>query len=261
VVDFETQQPVTKETLFQAASISKPVAAYGALKLVEMGKLKKGTDINQQLKSWQLPGNQHTDSVPIILEHLVSHTAGLTVHGFLGYHTGLEVPQLTQLLDGEEPANSNAIRVDQLPGSQFRYSGGGYCVLQQMVIDQFEDRSYPEIMKELVLDPVGMNQSTFQQPLPDELLPLAATGYLPDGTQTTGKRHTYPEMAAAGLWTTAEDLALFAIDMQLSIAGSRNNVLNEASVNAMTTPYFEDFVGLGIFLNQHDGEPYLGHGG
>ena len=261
VMDKETNEPVTTATLFQAGSISKPVAAYGALKTVEMGKANLNDDVNTFLTSWKIPDTEFTKDKKVTLEHLVSHTGGLTVHGFLGYSPDLPVPTLLQVLDGTAPANSPPVRVDKEPGTGFRYSGGGYSVMQQMLID-LHGKSFPEIEKELVLGPLKMDNSTYDQPLDSVTVKKAATGYLPNHEQTKGKRHTYPEMAAAGLWTTAEDLAKFAIDVQQTLKGESNKVLSQEMAKRMVTPVKnEDFIGLGLFMEDHEGDIYFGHGG
>lgn len=260
VMDKESLEPVTKETLFQAGSISKPVASYGALRLVSEKVIDINENVNTYLSSWQLPENEFTVKKKVCLKHLLSHTGGVTVHGFLGYSPDLEVPSLIQVLDGELPANSSAIYVNKLPEESFRYSGGGYTIMQQMMIDVMK-KPYPDVMKELVLDPLKMVHSTYEQPLTGEELSKAATGYLPDGSMTKGKRHTYPEMAAAGLWTTSEDLALFAIDVQNTYAGMSENVLSKQGAHQMLEPFVEDFVGLGLFLRKMGQATYFGHGG
>ena len=260
VMEKKSKAPVTPQTLFQAGSISKPVAAYGALRLVSAGRIKLDENINTYLKSWQLPDNEFTKEKKVTLKHLLSHSGGTTVHGFLGYSPDLPVPSLTQVLDGTAPANSAAIRVDKLPGTSFRYSGGGYCIMQQMMIDQ-EGKPFPTIMQELVLKPLDMKNSTYDQPLEEAQVNLAATGYLPNGSMTKGKRHTYPEMAAAGLWTTAEDLAKFAINIQQTLAGKNSVVLPQGTVKTMLTPYVADFIGLGIFLDKRKDDLYFGHDG
>ncbi len=165
-----------------------------------------------------------------------------------------------QVLNGTPPANSGAIYVDKIPEKSFRYSGGGYTIMQQMMID-VTGKTYPNLMSELVLQPLEMNHSTYDQPLTGKQLELAATGYLPDGSMTKGKRHTYPEMAAAGLWTTAEDLAKFAIDVQQTIKGESTKVLSKEMANTMLTPFVEDFTGLGIFLDKINDAVYFRHGG
>ncbi len=262
IMDKETNEPVTTTTLFQAGSISKPVAAYGALKTVEMGKIDLNTDVNTYLTSWKIPDNEFTKDKKVTLGHLVSHTGGLTVHGFWGYSPDLQVPTLLQVLDGiQPPANSPPIRVDKAPETGFRYSGGGYTVMQQMLID-VHGKSFPQLEKELVLDPLGMTNSTYDQPLDSITVKKAATGYLPNHEQTKGKRHTYPEMAAAGLWTTAEDLAKFAIDVQLAVKGESKKVLSQEMAKRMVTPVKnEKSIGLGLFMQDREGDVYFGHGG
>jgi CubicO group peptidase (beta-lactamase class C family) len=260
VTDRETKLPVTSRTLFQAASISKPVSAYAALKEVERGKINLDEDVNSYLKSWKLPENEFTAKKKVSLKYILSHSAGLTASGFAGYAIPNKVPTLLQVLNGVTPANSEAIRVYKEPGGTFSYSGGGYCIAQQMLID-IEGKPFPEIMQELVLGPLGMKNSTYSQPLPAEKLKWAATGYLPDGKQTPGKRHTYPEMAPAGLWTTAEDLAKFAIDLQLTIKGQSKKVLSQQMADKMTSPLIEPFEGLGIFLEKKQQDIYFNHGG
>ena len=260
IMDKESTSPVTKNTLFQAASISKPVTAYGALKLVEQNKVALSNDINTYLKSWKVPDNEFTDEKKVTIKNLLNHSAGITVHGFLGYSTDLPVPTLLQILNGTSPANSRPSIVDKVPEESFRYSGGGYNIIQQMMID-VEGKPFPDIMKELVLQPLEMNNSTYNQPLTAQQLPMAATGYLPDNSMVKGKRHTYPEMAPAGLWTTAEDLAKFAINIQESLKGKSEKGLSKEMTTKMLTPFVEEFTGLGIFINKKKDEIYFGHGG
>ena len=260
IMDKEDKTPVTGETLFQAGSISKPVAAYGALKLVEQGKIGLEEDVNNYLTTWKLPDSEFTADKKVTLKNMLNHSAGLTVHGFLGYSPDLPVPTLVEVLNGTPPSNSAAIFVNKMPEESFRYSGGGYTVMQQMMID-VSGKPFPELMKESVLLPLGMAHSTYDQPLQGEQLKMAATGYLPDGTMTKGKRHTYPEMAAAGLWTTAEDLAKFAVNIQQTLKSGTETVLSKDMTSLMLTPFVEDFTGLGLFITKMKDEVYFGHGG
>lgn len=260
VKDIETNEPVSTETLFQAGSISKPVAAMVALKKVEQGKIALDENINNKLTSWKLPDNEFTAKKKVTLAHLMSHTGGLTVHGFPGYAPGEKIPTLPEVLDGGAPANTPAVRVDFEPGAKYRYSGGGVTI-EQLAITDIEKKPYPQIAKETVLEPLNMTSSTYNQPLPDETRKKAASGYRPNGKEVEGKIHIYPEMAAAGLWTTPTDLAKFAIEVQLSLAGKSNKVLTKEMTAKMVTPFFEDFVGLGFFIERHGAATYFGHGG
>ena len=260
VTDKESGKAVDGKTLFQAGSISKPVAAFAALKYVEQNKLSLDEPVNNKLIGWKIPENEFTKNQPVALKHLLNHSAGLTVHGFGGYPTGTPVPTVMQVLNGAKPANSAAVLVDMQPETQFRYSGGGYTVMQKLVSDVAQ-KKYPQVMQELVLGPIGMTQSTYEQPLPAAKLKFAAAGYLPNKSPVIGKRHTYPEMAAAGLWTTAEDLAKFAIDVQLAVKDGESKVLSQSMVNKMLTPFVNDKVGLGFFIETKNKEIYFGHGG
>ena len=253
--DLESKRPVEVTTLFQAGSISKPVAAVAALKLVEQGELALDQDINAFLKTWKLPDNEFTKNNKVTLREILSHSAGLTVHGFPGYAAGETVPSLVQVLDGVKPANTPAIRVDVMPGSIWRYSGGGYTIMQLAMAD-VTGQPFPEFMRDTVLSKAGMRDSTYENPLPSKLSGVAATGYRRDGTHVPGRYHTYPEMAAAGLWTTASDLARFGIQMQKSHEGRSNHILKQATVETMLTEQKKPY-GLGFSLAPN----WFAHGG
>ncbi len=259
VANAGTGEPVTSLTLFQAASISKPVAAMAALRFVEEGRLELDGDVNDRLISWKLPKGPYTAQRPVTLRQLLSHTAGLTVHGFPGYAADAPLPSLQQILDGAAPANTAPIRSDLEPGSQWRYSGGGFTVLQQLLID-VAGRPFAEIIQQTVFEPLGMAESTYEQPLPPARARQAASAHRPDGAVVDGRWHTYPELAAAGLWTTPTDLARFAIEIQKSLRGESNRVLSRAMTEAMLTPGLEDW-GLGFSLQGAGSSLRFWHGG
>jgi CubicO group peptidase (beta-lactamase class C family) len=260
VKDVETGEAVDLKTLFQAGSISKPVAAMAALSKVERGKLSLEEDINKRLVSWKLPENEFTAKRKVTLANLLSHTAGTTVHGFPGYAVGEKLPTVPQVLDGASPANTAAVRVDIEPGTKFRYSGGGTTVMQLALTD-VEGKPFPDIARETVLKPLGMDDSTYEQPLPEGWRKRAASGHKADGRAVPGKIHVYPEMAAAGLWTTATDLARFAVEVQLSLLGRSNRVVSKAMAERMVTPLIEGSAGLGFFQDKRGGAVYFEHGG
>lgn len=250
--------PVTTRTLFQAGSISKPVAATGMLALVQEGKLSLDEDVNAKLKTWKVPENEFTKEQKVTLRRLASHTAGLTVHGFPGYDVEDKLPTLVQVFNGEKPANTAPIRVDFVPGTKERYSGGGVTIEQQVMMD-VTAKPFPALMKETVLDKIGMSDSSYQQPLPGAWATRAATGTYRDGKAVHGKWHVYPEMAAAGLWTTPTDLAKFAIEIALSQQGKSNKVLSQRTTEEMLTPVREQ-AGLGFFVSK-DRPAEFGHNG
>jgi CubicO group peptidase (beta-lactamase class C family) len=253
------QTPVTARTLFQAGSISKPVSALGALRLVEQGKLALDDDVNTKLVTWKVPENEFTKDKKVTLRGLLSHTAGLTVHGFPGYATDEPRPTVVQILDGAKPANTSPIRVDFLPGSLWRYSGGGYTIMQQLVID-LTGKPFSQFMQESVLGPLDMKESTFEQPLPNDKAKLTATGHTGNRKPVKGKWHIYPEMAAAGLWTTPSDLARFAIGVQEALAGKSGKTLSPAMARQMLTEQKNSY-GLGVGVEGSGTALRFGHGG
>jgi CubicO group peptidase (beta-lactamase class C family) len=251
--------PVTPDTLFQAASMSKAVAAAGALRLVEQGKLDLDEDVNLRLKSWKAPESPYTAEQKVTLRRIFSHTAGLTVSGFPGYEAGKPVPTTLQILDGLPPANTPAVRSFEAPGGRYAYSGGGYTVAQLLMVEA-GGKPYPELLRDLVLRPAGMRRSSFDQPLPERLIARAASGHGVRGLVIPGGRNTYPEYAAASLWTTPSDYGRFLIALQNSQAGRPGALLKRTSAQAMMTPVDANY-GLGLAIGRRGGRPYIQHGG
>jgi CubicO group peptidase (beta-lactamase class C family) len=254
-------KPVSPDTLFQAGSISKPVAAMAALHLVQEKKLTLDADVNSELTTWKLPTSPAAQGKIVTLRELLTHTAGLTVHGFPGYAANEPVPALVQVLNGEKPANTPPVRIESEPGSQWKYSGGGFTVMQQMLLD-VSGEPFPKLMHDTVLVPLGMIHSTYQQPLPHELQAHAATPYGENGSPIPGGAHTYPEMAAAGLWTTPADLSRFCQELALSLEGKGNlhGVLNRDLARQMVTPGKGNW-GLGLQIGGSERDPYFSHSG
>jgi CubicO group peptidase (beta-lactamase class C family) len=252
--------PVTPETLFQAASISKPITAAGGLWLVEHGKLDLDGDVNFELKSWKVPNNQFTAKEKVTLRRLMSHNGGMNVHGFGGYAQGTPIPTTLQTLDGVVPANNPPIRVTVTPGTQCVYSGGGVTV-EGLLIKDASGQSFEEFMQQKVLLPAGMKSSTFEQSLPPALAERAATGTHSDGGAVPGKWHIYPELAPDGLWTTPSDLARFGIELSLSREGNANHILSQAMTRQMLTPQCHDVPGDPGGIGLGFGVGYGGHPG
>lgn len=250
---------VTAATLFQAASVSKVIAATATLRLVEQGRLDLDADVNRYLTSWRVPESRFTTGEKVTLRRILSHTAGLTVHGFRGYGPGAPVPSTVQVLDGEAPANSAPVRVDTLPGALTRYSGGGTTVQQLLLMDVVR-RPFPELMADLVLSPIGMTRSTFAQPLPPELRADAARGHDADGAVLPGGGSVYAEMAAGGLWTTPTDLLRWAIAIDQARDGTAGGILSPAMAAQMLTVQ-KDLYGLGPELEGSGRAFRFAHGG
>jgi CubicO group peptidase (beta-lactamase class C family) len=255
VLEAGESEPVTPETLFQAASIGKPVVAVAALHYVDRGALDLDGDVNRRLVSWQVPESELTAQEKVTLRRLLSHSAGVTVEWFRGYRVGQEVPSLRQVLDGAPPANSAPIRVDIVPGTLHRYSGGGYMVVQQLLED-VAGEPLPDAMRETVFEPWGMTTSTYESPLPASLQAIAARGHRGDGSVIPGGWHVYPEMGSgASQWATPSDLARFAIGVMRAYRGEPDGVLSEAMAIQMLTPQIDDR-GLGPELGDDGGDRF-----
>lgn len=259
VIDTVSNQKVDENTVFQAASISKPVFATTLMRYRETAPLDLDVDINTLLKSWQLPDHEWSGTNPVTLRRLLSHSAGTTVHGFGGYAAGDDVPTIIQVLEGTGPANSDAVVVGVEPNTVFDYSGGG-TTLAQLVLQDQSGRELPEMAKEFLFDPLGMTRSAYSQPLNADLAGNAAVPYRSDGSPIKGGAHTYATLAAAGLWTTPSDLLRLSGAMQLAYQGKGEIPVSQKSATEMLTTQFEP-VGIGYFLTGTDKVESFGHGG
>ncbi|NEZ03585.1 beta-lactamase family protein [Wenzhouxiangella sp. XN201] len=252
-------EPVTASTIFQAASISKMVAAAGMLSLVKKGVLELDGDVNARLSSWKVPNNEFTSGSPVTLRRLLSHSAGVTVHGFPGYAHTEALPSLVQLLTGTEPANSPVVTVDQVPGAGYRYSGGGYEIAE-LLVEDVTQRPFEQVLDETVLAPLGMLHSTFVQPLPAEKADSAARGHRFDGSQVAGGWYVYPEQAAAGLWSTPTDLARFVVELIAAFHGESERLIDRSMARAMLTRQVGN-MGLGAGVHGEGDGLHFDHAG
>jgi CubicO group peptidase (beta-lactamase class C family) len=267
VAEFGGSKPVDSTTLFLAGSISKPVFSSGFLRIAEARKISLDADINTLLKSWHLPESKYTEHEKVTPRRLLTHSAGLTVWGFPGYAIDSAVPTVPQLLDGKPPANTAAVRNDTFPGARWLYSGGGITILQLATTD-ITGQDFPTLMRRMVLQPTGMTRSTYENPLPQNRRSEAASGHEQIDTPVPGGFHVYPEMAAAGLWTTPSDLARWAIALTHSYRGERGGVLSTAMARQMVSkqmhqqpPYGNGSWGLGVAVAGDGDSLTFSHGG
>lgn len=249
--------PVGPGTRFQAASISKPLAALAALQLATDTGLSWDADLRPHLGGWVPPGD---DGAPrYTLRRLLTHSAGLDVSGFPGYAAGSTLPSLRQVLEGQPPANTPAVKPVQPPGA-FRYSGGGTSLVQHWM-EQHARQDFAGLMQQRMLGPLGMADSHFGH-APREGAPAAryARGHTA-GQPLPGGHHVYVEQAAAGLWTTPGDLAKLLLAMQAARRGDAGPIAPPLA-RATTTPGPVPHMGIGFFLSGDPGQlQHFGHRG
>jgi len=237
VTDPKTHRAVTSQTVFDAGSVSKAVTALAVVKFANEGRFTLDTPVNSLLRSWKLPENDFTRKTPITLRHLLTHTAGTSVGGFWGYLQNEPQPTLLQILDGLPPAANGTIRVVQEPGKFWKYSGGGYVILQQMLED-VTGKPFAQLMDETVLRPLGMTHSTFVQGLTPALQKDAAAP-TSQASYFSGRRF-HPHAAAAGLYTNASDLARFVAAISHSYQGKAHSFLSREMARQMIEPTILD---------------------
>ena len=256
--DAETGAPVNDETLFQAASMSKPVAAMLSLKAVQAGKFGLDQDVNLILKSWKLP---NVGPMPVTPRMLMSHTSGTgDGFGFPGYEPGAPLPTQVEILDGKKPSNRGPVRLVRPPLRASHYSGGAVQI-QQLALTDAVGVPFARLAQDWLLGPLNMRHSSFEQPLPPDWQARTARGHEAGKALDTARWHVYPEQAAAGLWTTAADYALFMIDVQKTLAGQSQVVLDKATMQNMVTPVGVGPYAVGFSVEQKGQGWYFRHGG
>jgi len=256
---FDDQREMTAQTAFQAASLSKAVTAFGALVLAQRGMLDLDAPVNEYLSDWKIPDDERGQAGTVTMAHLLSHTAALTVHGFPGYSPESALPTLVEVLDGAGPTNTDPVRIDGTVGEAFDYSGGGYTVAQ-LVIQEVTGRPFPDLMRELVLEPLGMSRSSFEQPASVDIAERAAPALDGRGDRHADVWHVYPEQAAAGLWTTAGDYARFVAGVAAALHGARDALISAELARRMTTPVTDEY-GLGVGMHGKGDSAVIRHGG
>ena len=261
IADVEANRPVDVTTAFQAASISKPVTAMAALRLVQEGRLSLDADINTILKSWRVPTGELTTNQPVTPRSLFSHTSGSDDgFGFPGYDPTAPRPTVVQILKGEKPSNVGPVLFVRPPFTGMKYSGGGTEIMQLALMD-LTGKPFAELMREKVLDPLGMTMSSFEQPPVGELADRTSRAHDGGGKAMGPKWHVYPEQAAAGLWTTPTDLAKLAIEVQLAYRGPAGKVLSQALAREMITPTGVGPFAVGFVIEKKAEGWYFTHSG
>ena len=256
---------VTTDTLFNAASMSKPLTAMAVMRLVQDGRIDLNADVNSYLKSWKIPGNQYTKDRQVTVRELLNHTSGIGMHNGEVDDPDKALPTMLQMLNGERPSTAGPVRVEAVPGTRYAYANGGYLILQ-LLVTEVTGKPFAQYMQEAILRPLGMIHSTFEAPLSPVSAALAATGYWEDGTTGISPAHfVKPNLGAGGLWTTAPDYARFVIELQKEYAGRSHLILKQTTVRMMMTPGLgpSDKVrwGLGLRVGGSSSNPFFEHGG
>ncbi len=251
---------ISTSTMFQAASLSKPITSTMLIQLAEKGILDIDEPVNSQLKKWKIPNNQYTANIDITPRMILLHTSGLNIPGFPGYNASDSVPKIIDILNGQEPAKTERIIPTFIPNSKWSYSGGGYVVLQ-LLLEETTGKTFQQLMQSYILDPLDIENSTFEQPLPNNKYKFAAKGHLQDKAIVDGNWHIYPELAAAGLWTTPFDLASVIVDLQKSIKSDSGKLLRQESAINMLSKHWGD-MGLGYLIrNENENTAFTFNGG
>lgn len=225
-------------SLFQAGSIAKPVTLLAAMRMKTAGLIDFDKNIETYLSSYHLPAGRQTDANPVTFRNLLTHTAGVTPGGHVGYAQNQPIPTDQQVVRGEAPSNSRKVEVLDAPGASLAYSGGGYTIIEIALQDQL-NKPFDQIMREWLLAPVGMKQADFTMPLPTSSHPYTARGHQVDGSIVPGGWRNHPEQASAGLWATATDLATFLLEIRKGYEG-KSDVFSQASVREMLAKPIDD---------------------
>jgi CubicO group peptidase (beta-lactamase class C family) len=261
VADVGTARPVDTATRFQAASISKPVTAMAALRLAQEDRLSIDENVNDLLKRWKVPVSEHNGAAPVTPRSLFSHTSGADDgFGFPGYDPALPRPDVVQILKGEGPTNVGPVLFARPPFQAYKYSGGGVTIMQLALTD-LTGVPFAQLMESQVLAPLGMTNSTYEQPLPAALERFAAHAHDGEGAAMSAPWHVYPEQSAAGLWTTPTDLARFVIEVQKAVRGPSGVILEQGSAREMITPVGVGPYAVGLSIAKRGEGWYFSHTG
>ncbi|RNL87882.1 class A beta-lactamase-related serine hydrolase [Sinomicrobium pectinilyticum] len=223
---------VTPNTVFNGASLSKPVTAMAALNLTEQGVLTLNENVNNYLEGWKVPDNKFTEHENVTLRRLIGHTAGFERYVQSSFFPHEELPTITQMLAGEKPSVDPAVSVVYVPGQKQVYSNPGYSVIEKLIED-VTDKEFNAAITDLIFEPCDMTHSSFEQPVPNRLSKQMATGY--SDKQEPYPYKLFPFKAAGGIWTTPTDLAKFLLTVLEDHHSGTNTILSENMTDSIFT--------------------------
>jgi CubicO group peptidase (beta-lactamase class C family) len=260
-------ETVDVNTVFQTASLSKWITAWGVMALVQEGRLDLDAPVGTYLTRWALPESKF-DNSKVTVRRLLSHTAGLTDGlGYAGFEPGAAVQSLEESLTrpaDASPGASGTVAVGYEPGSEWRYSGGGYAVLQ-LLIEEVSGESFESFMQRVILGPLGMVRSSYSwTPVDGSTL---ATFY--DTNSKPSTHYRFSAVAASSLYTSVSDITRF---VQAHLPGKNGEpigrgVLAPETIKEMWRPqaskFGEDIWGLGtiLYAGNNEGGFVVGHDG
>lgn len=251
--DLATKRPIRQDTLFQACSITKTLTAAEVLKVLATHGIPLDDPVNRYLKRWKIPSNTYTSKQPVTIRNLLNHTAAISnpyPDGGHGYKDPL--PTLTQLFRGIPPATNPPLTVTAPPGSAYRYCNGCYAILQ-MFLEDATGQSYPSLMQDQILKPIGMDNSVFDNRLFAASPNSVALPYNAKRQRFTQAPITSPIYATGFLWTTPVDLAKFLIAIQQSL-NTKHGLWTQSQARALVAPDSTKTRGLGFFISNKNAD-------
>lgn len=226
---------VNGSTAFSTASMSKPVTALLSVILEEKGLIDLNDPINDYLVRWKIPNNEFTTAMPVTWTHLLSHTSGATqFSGFADFYEGDKIPTLVESLEGKLP-RYNGVPLDFVftPGSDWRYSGGGYTILQMALEDHFQ-KPLHILAQDYIFGPLGMVNTTMIQPNEAGFLTDVASVHDSKGDVIRSGIPITPQVAPSGMWSTPQDMAKLAIAMQKALRGDTDSAISSKTAHKLT---------------------------
>jgi CubicO group peptidase (beta-lactamase class C family) len=264
----ETEEPVSIETMFQAASISKSLVATVVLKLVEKGLLDLDEPINSKFKNWTIPSNEFTKDNEITLKHILTHSSGINSPDGGFDREDNSAPTILQVLKGEAPAKNHPVKVEFIPGSKQQYSNHGFIILEKLVED-ITGKKLNELAQEFIFKPLGMKDSLFGYPS-EEIQKRMSFSHRNGVTYEPHIGLSPHIFGCGGLITTPLDLARFALGLINAYRGAKNSILTQTIAQKMISSqvkidphiwFGKTSFGLGVFLDERKDTYFFEHAG